>query len=329
MIDTIYLEREVATHPRSRELLARFARARVIGCERYAEVFNRARQDFRVQKRRPALILAARHGRRVLPAPPGYAVAPGRSFYFSHMLNCLYDCRYCFLQGMFRAAHYVLFVNFEDFVADIRAAAAARPDEPAWFFSGYDCDSLALEPVTGFARHFVPALDAIDNAWLELRTKSTQVRALLERDPAPRTVCAFSLNPPSVAAAHEHRAPAVAQRLDAMQRLGRHGWPLALRFDPLLLVTDFRQTYGEFFRDVLARLEGLPLHSITLGAFRLPRAYFRRTRALYPDEPLLAQDYADEDGVVGYRREDERAMLAWARAELESLAPGAPVLLQH
>ena len=23
-------------------------------------------------------------------------------WYFSHMLNCLYDCRYCFLQGMSR-----------------------------------------------------------------------------------------------------------------------------------------------------------------------------------------------------------------------------------
>ena len=31
------------------------------------------------------------------------------------MHNCIYDCRYCFLQGMYRSAHYVVFINYEDY----------------------------------------------------------------------------------------------------------------------------------------------------------------------------------------------------------------------
>ena len=30
------------------------------------------------------------------------------------MYNCIYDCRYCFLQGMYSSANFVLFVNFEE-----------------------------------------------------------------------------------------------------------------------------------------------------------------------------------------------------------------------
>jgi spore photoproduct lyase len=71
------------------------------------------------RKQAPALILAKKHGKKVLPAPEGYGFEQGSGFYFSHMLNCLYDCRYCFLQGMYRSAHYILFTNYEDFMHDI------------------------------------------------------------------------------------------------------------------------------------------------------------------------------------------------------------------
>ena len=81
-----------------------------------------------------------------MPTPPDYGLGADRHYYFSHMLNCLYDCRYCFLQGMYQSANYVLFVNFEDFQSDIRSIAEANPDQQHFFFSGYDCDSLA--PVT-------------------------------------------------------------------------------------------------------------------------------------------------------------------------------------
>ena len=31
------------------------------------------------------------------------------------MYNCLFDCRYCFLQGMYNSSNFVIFVNYEDF----------------------------------------------------------------------------------------------------------------------------------------------------------------------------------------------------------------------
>ncbi|GIT63906.1 MAG: hypothetical protein Ct9H300mP22_3060 [Gammaproteobacteria bacterium] len=77
----------------------------------------------------------------VLASPEGYGFEEGASYYFSHMLNCVYDCRYCFLQGMYRSANYVLFINYEDFEAEIESSIKSA-SAPAVFFSGYDCDSL-------------------------------------------------------------------------------------------------------------------------------------------------------------------------------------------
>ncbi len=93
MIDTIYIEDNLQVHPRASRLLKRFPGARVVPCEHYTEVFNPAAQSFDLQKQKPALILARKEGNLVFPAPNGFGISNGPNFYFSHMLNCLYDCR--------------------------------------------------------------------------------------------------------------------------------------------------------------------------------------------------------------------------------------------
>ena len=119
MIETIYIEEEVIDHSTTKRILKNLPRAQIIEISRYQELFNKRYQNFRLQKMNPGLILAKKHDNFVLPVPPGFGMDAQKNFYFSHMYNCLYDCRYCFLQGMYSSAHYVLFVNYEDFVKSI------------------------------------------------------------------------------------------------------------------------------------------------------------------------------------------------------------------
>ncbi|MCI0507736.1 MAG: DNA photolyase, partial [Gammaproteobacteria bacterium] len=184
MFSTIYVEKELLFHPRVEALLARFSHASLIKIDRYGEIFNRKAQNFRLQKRAPALIIANKQTNYLLPAPEQYGLGSKHNYYFSHLLNCIYDCRYCFLQGMYRSAHYVWFVNYENFAQAIREKIDQHPDETVYFYSGYDCDSLALEPITQFAEYFLLLFSGKSNAILELRTKSTQVRTLLDRPPS-------------------------------------------------------------------------------------------------------------------------------------------------
>lgn len=322
VIDTLYLEQAVADHPRVQRILARFPKARRILCRHYGEVFNPKAQNFRLQKRRPALILACKHKNFVLEAPAGYHIGGRRNYYFSHMLNCLYDCRYCFLQGMYRSANYVLFVNFEDFHSEIQGLAdGSGGEEPAYFFSGYDCDSLALEPITGFADYFLDVFERLPNAVLELRTKSSQVRALLQRPPLTNVITAFSFTPDPLARALEHKVPTVERRLQAMARLQAQGWPLGLRFDPLIYNDDFRAQYRQLFQQVFEVLEPDRLHSVSLGVFRLPASYFARLQALYPEEPLLAGPLHKYRQMVAYRSDLEAEMIDYCRQALSQYLP--------
>lgn len=320
MIDTIYIEAQAREHPRTAEILQRFSDARHITCERYGEVFNRKSQDFRLQKRNPALILAIKHKNFVIEAPASFGIGGARNYYFSHMLNCIYDCRYCFLQGMYQSANYVLFVNYEDFADALRNRASSAP-KPSYFFSGYDCDSLALEPVSQFTEHFIPVFTDLPDSWLELRTKSTQVRSLLRRRAIPNCIVAFSLSPEPIAQSLERKTPSLSARLAAAHQLQKHGWPIGLRFDPVFYYEEYQRDYRQLFEQTFARLDATQLHSVSLGTFRMPNDFFRRAERLYPEEKLYSGDLQRRDGVVSYRHADSAELLEFCRAQIRQYVP--------
>lgn len=306
-MDTIYIESCIAEHPKTLQICRRFPKARCIPIERYSDVFNNRSQNFRQQKQNPALILANKPGRRVHATPPGYHVGGEHNYYFSHMLNCVYDCRYCFLQGMYQSANYVVFVNTEDFFADISRTAQQHAGA-SWFFSGYDCDSLALDPITGFVDECLDHFSSLSSSWLELRTKSTQIRPLLNRDALPNVVVAYSLSPQPIVAAEEHGTPSLAKRLDALRTLQNNGWKVGLRFDPLLYADDFETLYRSMFEEVFDALNMSLVHSVSLGVFRLPKGFHKKLVKLYPEARLLAAPMSQRDGMMTYPEQDEHQM---------------------
>lgn len=316
MIHTLYVEHEIADHPRTQEILKRFSTVPRVDCDRYTEIFNLKNQNFRLQKLRPALILARKFGKRVLPAPDGYGIGGEHNYYFSHMLNCIYDCRYCFLQGMYRSAHYVLFVNYEDFFASIDRTLVAHQNEDVWFFSGYDCDSLALDPVTGFTSHLLSFLETKPRAFVEMRTKSTQIRALLSNAAIPNTVVAFSLTPSETTTRFDHRAPSLEKRLQAMRQLADRGWRLGVRFDPLIWDDGFEDRYRQLFQQVFEAVSPAALHSVTIGPFRMPQRFFRTVLRLYPEEPLFSGSFSNRGPMVSYPATQEEEMTGFCRREL-------------
>tara|TARA_R110002072_G_scaffold3149_6_gene23489 strand:+ start:19367 stop:20365 length:999 start_codon:yes stop_codon:yes gene_type:complete len=313
MISTIYIEEEIAEHPRTLDILKRFPDAAQVLCERYGEIFNRKSQNFRLQKKQPALILAKKHKGMVLPTPKQYGIGADHNYYFSHMLNCLYDCRYCFLQGMFQSAHYVLFINYEDFIEDIQSSLKQHNDQIVHFFSGYDCDSLALDPVTNFTEEFLPFFEKNPQALLELRTKSTQIRSLLKRDPIRNCVIAFSFTPDKIASTLEHKAPNIEKRLNAIIDLQGAGWLIGLRFDPLIYTKEYEKEYAELFTRLFSSINLDLIHSVSLGSFRLPKAYFRKVEKLYPDEKLFSSTMEEEDNNIGYPAEIRNDMLEFCK----------------
>ena len=327
MIDSIYYEEGGAEHPRTQKLLDRFPNASLIPCSHYKEVFNPSGQNFRLQKKKPALILAKNSGKLVHSVPPTYGIGGTRNFYFSHMLNCLYDCRYCFLQGMYPSAHYLLFVNYEDFFDEIKRTQEEDTTEPSWFFSGYDCDSLALESLTGFVSAALPFFADHPTAHLELRTKSVATKVLENSAPLANVVTAFSFTPQEISESIENGVPSVASRIEAMSRLQKHGWKLGIRLDPIIDCQDFETRYENLIKDIFSTVSPESIHSVSLGPFRLPDPFFKKMEKLYPEEALFAGKLEKRGRSISYPEDIEKQRIEFCQKRVEDWLPREKVFL--
>ncbi len=217
---------------------------------------------------------------------------------------------------MFRSAHYVLFVNYEEFQEAILTTADRFPGEEVSFFSGYDGDSLALDSITGFCDGFLPFFASHERLLVELRTKSVAIRPLLAREAFPNCVVAFSFTPESLSRSLEHGVPPNEERIAAAAKLASRGWRIGLRFDPLVAAPGYEKLYRELFESVFGSIPEPSIHSVGFGAFRLPRDYFRRMVRLYPEERLFASPLEEREGMVSYVSTIEEELVGFCREQL-------------
>ena len=144
----LYIEKEAYGYSLSKTILRKFSNSSIIDIKHYKDVFNRSGQDFQTQKKSMKLILAKKTPPFLYPVTdmvqghhmPGF-------FYTTPMLNCLYNCEYCFLQGMYPSGNIVLFVNQDDFQKAVKVKLNQNKlsKEGLTVSISYNTDLLAME----------------------------------------------------------------------------------------------------------------------------------------------------------------------------------------
>ena len=252
------------------------------------------------KKKKPSLILAKKEGRKLHDIPKSFSIGGKKNYYFSHMLNCIYDCEYCFLQGKHMSSHYLLFVNYEDFFLEIEEKIKQNRHQESYFFSGYDCDSLAFDGITNFVDCFIPIFKKNKNAILELRTKSTQIQKILKHKPIDNCIVAFSFTPENISKLIEHKVPSVKKRIIAMKNLANKGWKIGLRFDPIIPACNFAKIYEKLFLDISKNIPNDSIHSISFGMMRFPKKMFKKIIKENSGKRINLLDLENKNGIYSY-----------------------------
>ena len=326
MIETIYIENQIKDHHRTKKILSKFKKKiDIIYCDHYGEIFNIKSQNFRIQKKKPALVLAKKEGKKLHNIPKTFSIGGKKNYYFSHMLNCIYDCEYCFLQGKHMSAHYILFVNYEDFDLEIKKKVKQNYLEKSYFFSGYDCDSLALDGITNFVDHFFPIFKKNKNAILELRTKSTQIHKILKHKPISNCIIAFSFTPENISKLIEHKVPSVKNRIKAMKQLANIGWKIGLRFDPIIPACNFAKIYDKLFQNIASNIPEESIHSISFGMMRFPKKMFKKMTKENSNKRLFSQPFENRNGIFSYNKKLENKVENIILKKLKKYMKKAPI----
>ena len=299
----IYVEKSVQIHPRTREILAHFPGARIVSIDHYKDVFNRRGQDALLQHRSKSLILARKEDHFFYEgAPVCQDFGNENFFYCSTMMNCLFDCSYCYLKGMYPSGHMVIFVNLEDYFAKLDEFLA---HESMYLCVSYDADLLAMEPLAGYAKLWSDYAAFHENLKLEIRTKSARMEMWEELPCLENVIYAFTLSPQRMIDSCESKTPSAKARIACALAGVERGFFVRLCFDPMLYLPTWKQDYRELLSELDAAFAGKELTmqqlvDVSVGTFRISQDYMKKLRRVEPTAPAVQFPYVNVGGVYQY-----------------------------
>ncbi|MCR5742756.1 MAG: hypothetical protein K6F92_03380 [Lachnospiraceae bacterium] len=317
----IYVEKGVEDIELTRKITEKLKNSRVVGITNYKEVFNRSGQNYRAQKTSPSLILAkkpaAEEGGYMYRGAPVCQDFGNANFYYVSMIkNCVFDCEYCYLAGMYPGANIVAFVNVNDY---FDAIAGELLEKELYLCVSFDTDMLALESILGYGKMWCEFATCHPNCKVEIRTKSNAAAFLksMEGENIPdNVILAWTLSPTRVIDRYEHHTASLEARLAAMRRAHELGFKIRACFDPAMYMEGFEGIYEELMSRVFEAVKPEWLEDASIGAFRMGRDYLKNARQNRGMCAPLLKPYELKDGVYSYPEEVIHFMTDVLRREL-------------
>lgn len=282
----IYIEKELINTPEANSIISKFPKSEIIEVKNHREIFNRAKQNFRVQKLAPKIIIAKKEDKFLYTGSP-YTPDFGHKNHFYNLLavNCIYDCSYCYLQALYKSANLLLYVNNNDFFD----ATKKKLDELSSLYLciSYDTDLLAIEYIYPYCKKWIEFASNNPNLYLECRTKSANYNSIKEYKPIKNFILAWTLSPDEIVKEFEPGTPSLKARLKAVNNAIEDGWPVRICIEPVLEVEDWKQIYTNFINELSISINfGKVLH-FAIGSFRLNSDHYKTIKKLRPNDWLF------------------------------------------
>ena len=298
----IYVEERALEYPLTKEILDKIPDATVIYIKHYKDVFDRKRQNAPLQKSNQALIIAVREGNRIFKGSPVCQSFGQKNFYYaSSMMNCPFDCDYCYLKGMYPSSNMVVFVNLEDYKKDVEERLK---EGPMYVCASYDTDLLAMNALTGHADFWKDLALSHDDLLVELRTKA----AIDVKDDISNVIYAFTLSPEEVVNRFEHNTAPVSARINAAAKALESGAKVRLCFDPVIKIPGWEDAYKKLVDGACSKICFSKLTDVSVGTFRISSDYLTKMRKAYPGSEIAWYPYFIKDGFAQYEPGTDKAM---------------------
>lgn len=305
MYSHLYIEKDLLNSSEVERIKSKFSSSHIIEINHYKDVFNRNNQNFAKQSRSKNLILAKKEAPFLYE---GSYYSDGfeyeHFFYTPSILGCLYDCDYCYLQGLYNSANSVVFINLEDFFESLKPYL----HKPTLVAISYDTDTLAIEKLTHHSQRWIEFAATEQNLHLEIRTKSANFKAIKHLQSSDKIVLAWSLSPQEIIERYEHQTPSLLKRLKSIKEALELGWRVRLCIDPVIYDENFEENYFELIETIFSELDANKIFQVTLGSFRMSSQHLKKLKNLARSD-VAFYPYSVENGIASYPREIEQKIL--------------------
>lgn len=310
----IYIEKEAMNYDLTKTILDRFSKSQKILINNYKEVFSKNNQNFSLQKNSPKIILAVKKDNFLYPgAKVCESFGNENFFYTSSIMNCIYDCEYCYLQGVYSSANIVIFVNIKDLFKEVEEVLKKKS---MYICISYDTDLLVLENITGIVKKWYDFTLKHKNLKIELRTKSNNISVFKDLTPNENFIIAWTLSPMEFSKKHELKTPTLDERVKGIKFLTEKGWTVRICFDPIINIASFEKEYKEMIDYTFSNIDSNKILDISIGTFRISKEYLKRMRKNRKNSVILNYPFTCKDFVYSYDEKRANFMINFVKNEI-------------
>jgi len=294
----IYVEKDVINSDITANILEHFANSKIVVIDHYKDVFNRKQKISDTFNKPRKLIIASKKGQKVYKgAPVCQDFGNAHFFYTSCIMNCIYNCEYCYLKGMYPSKDIVIFVNIEDIFEEVKKLLR---EYPVYLCVSYDTDLMALEDITGFIAKWNDFVIDNPNLLIEIRTKSANTKIFKDLNLSKRLIFAYTISPDEIIDRFEHFSARLDDRINAINTAISHNLEVRLCFDPILYDKDFEKIYSRMLDKIICKIDLKKIKDVSVGSFRISDSYLKNIRNAEKNSSIVQYPFDLDKGYYHY-----------------------------
>lgn len=300
----IYIEKDIINNEITKDIVKKFKKSKIIIVKHYKNIFSNYRQFYDIQKLSPKLILAQKTNNFFYKGSDYcYNYGFDEFYYTNQIINCLYNCKYCYLRGLYPSANVVFFVNYKDYFRELKRII---PKKKVYLSLSYESDILTFERIYPIAKKWMEFVDKNENIHLEIRTKSNVLVDYKIKN-GNRINFAFTLSPNSLIRKFELKTPSLEKRIENINRYIKIYKKVNIIIDPVIKIENWKTEYELLLKNISDNIDEKYINKINIGFFRLSKDNFKKIKKLNKDYISL-YPYSTNRNIVTYSIEEINEM---------------------
>lgn len=210
--------------------------------------------------------------------------------------SCGFDCSYCSIQSFYNQNQVIFDKNFAEKLKDIKL----DPNKRYHIGTGQSSDSLMWGNKEGVLDAIFDFTAKHPNVILELKTKSDNIKYLLENDIPKNVIVTWSLNTPVIIENEEHLTAKLDKRIESARKVADKGIKVGFHFHPIVEYENYLEDYTKIYKRLQNDFSSDEVTLVSFGTLTFIKPVLKQIRSREFKTKIHQIPLTDAEGKLSY-----------------------------
>lgn len=218
--------------------------------------------------------------------------------------SCGFDCSYCTIQSFYNQNKIGIDKNFKDKLKKLKLDS----NETYHIGTGQSSDSLMWGNKDGILDALFEFARLNPNVMLEFKTKSKNIKYLLDNEVPKNIICTWSLNTQTIVDNEEHLTASLDERINSARALADKGVLVGFHFHPIVQYENYLEEYKEVYDRLQSEFIPQEVVLISMGTLTFIKPVIKQLREREMKTKILQMPFESINGKQSYGLEVKKEM---------------------